>query len=134
MIVRIGSSSLKLSSPVRTCLFEDSGKRGERAFGQLLQRASFARTKTYHSLIFLRTFTFATLWMYFRRFFYSLFTLPAIFNMHKLKCLHEFYQCLTRQSMSKNDVIENVLRSLAGDKAANRAPPEIAPSTKSCST
>ena len=39
-----------------------------------------------------------------------------------------------KQGMSKNHVIENVLRSLARGEAANRAPSKIPPSTKSCST
>ena len=138
-----------LSFPVRTCPFADSGKRGERAFRQLLfQRVSLARTKPYHSSIllpFLRFkiqnksmltkvpsvsrpcgFTFHVL--------YFLSTLPVIFNKHEAKLLHELYLRMTRTNMSKNDVIESVLRSLTGDEATNRAPSEIAPSTISRTT
>ena len=55
--------------------------------------------------------------------------------MHERKFLHESYLRMTRTKyVKKNDVIENVLCSSASDEAVNRAPPEIAPSTKSCTT
>ena len=135
-----------LLSPVRTCPFADSGKI---AFWQLLfQSVPLVKTKTYQSSILLPFFHFAiqdksipTKVLSLLRpcgctfnVFYFLSTLPAIFNMHEAKCLHQMYLCMTRTSMSKNDVIENVLRSLAGGEAANRAPSKIPPSTKSCST
>ena len=72
--------------------------------------------------------------MYLRRFFYFLSTLPAIFNKNEAKFLHKLYLRMTRAKYVKNDVIENVLRSLTGDEAANRAQSEIALSTKSWTT
>ena len=51
--------------------------------------------------------------------FYLLSTLPAIFNMYEAKLLHQLYLRMTKQSMSKNAVVDNVLRTLAGDEAGN---------------